>query len=314
MKDRNHEHPTMYTTAVLAQPELFTLDDAPLPGSGGSESFRAQLLKWVGNKQKLADAIIRHFPQQFGTYFEPFLGSGGVLGVLAPKRALASDTFAPLVQIWQTLHNDPEELKHQYSERHALISELGKKGAYDRVLASFNVQPNGADLLFLCRACYGGVVRFRKNDGHMSTPVGAHDPVSPENFEKRVDIWHERTQGTSFLRLDFADAMDQARPGDLVYCDPPYADSQTILYGAQAFSLKRLFDSIISCKARGVYVALSIDGTKYSGRKTCDVSIPDGLFEREEFVSAGRSMLKRFQMDGQSLEDHEVHDRLLLTF
>lgn len=296
------------------QPELFTLEDAPYPASGGTKPFRTQLLKWVGNKQKQADAIIGYFPKQFGTYFEPFLGSGGVLGVLAPKKALASDTFAPLVHIWQTLHNDKNKLKQHYAERHALISQLGKKAAYEHVLASYNKEPNGADLLFLCRACYGGVVRFRKNDGYMSTPVGVHEPVSPESFGKRVDIWHARTQGARFIHLDFADAMDRAQWGDLVYCDPPYVDSQTILYGAQAFSLQRLFDSISACKARGVYVALSIDGTKYSGRKLCDVSIPEGLFEREEFVNVGRSMLKRFQMDGLSLENHEVHDRLLLTF
>ena len=227
---------------------------------------------------------------------------------------MASDTFSPLVQIWQTLQDDKDELKQQYAERHARISQLGKKGAYEQVLASYNARPNGADLLFLCRACYGGVVRFRKNDGFMSTPVGAHEPVPPESFGKRVDIWHARTQGARFLHLDFADAMDRAQRGDLVYCDPPYTDSQAILYGAQAFSLQRLFDSIAACKARGVYVALSIDGTKYSGRKLCDISIPDGLFERQEFVNVGRSMLKRFQMGGLSLEDHEVHDRLLLTF
>lgn len=148
----------------------------------------------------------------------------------------------------------------------------------------------------------------------MSTPVGVHDPVSPESFGKRVDVWHARTQGAHFLNIDFAEAMDQTKPVDLVYCDPPYTDSQAILYGAQAFSLQRLFDAVADCKKRGVYVALSIDGTKYSGRKLCDVAIPDGLFERGEFVNVGRSMLKRFQMDGQSLEDHEVHDRLLLTF
>ena len=182
------------------------------------------------------------------------------------------------------------------------------------MLASYNREPNGADLLFLCRACYGGVVRFRKHDGYMSTPVGVHDPISPESFGKRVDIWHARTQGARFLCLDFAEAMDQAKHGDLVYCDPPYVDSQAILYGAQAFSLQRLFDSIAACKARGVYVALSIDGTKFSGRKLCDIAIPDGLFEREVFVNVGRSMLKRFQMDGHSLENHEVRDRLLLTF
>lgn len=304
----------MLDTAIRQHPELFTLEEAPLPTSGGNKPFRTQLLKWVGNKQKQADDIIEYFPDDFGTYFEPFLGSGGVLGVLAPKHAVASDTFAPLVEIWQTLHNDKDELKRQYAKRYALISQLGKKTAYERVLASYNAKPNGADLLFLCRACYGGVVRFRKNDGFMSTPVGVHDPISPESFEKRVEIWHARTQGVRFSHLDFAEAMGQAQRNDLVYCDPPYADSQSILYGAQAFSLQRLFQSIAACKARGVYVALSIDGTKYSGRKVCDIPIPDGLFEREVFVRVGRSMLKRFQMDGLSLEDHEVHDRLLLTF
>ena len=148
----------------------------------------------------------------------------------------------------------------------------------------------------------------------MSTPVGAHDPVPPESFAKRVEVWRARTQGTEFWHLDFADAMALAKAGDLVYCDPPYVDSQAILYGAQAFSLERLFESIAACKERGAKVVLSIDGTKFSGRKLCDVPVPSGLFEREEFVIVGRSMLKRFQMDGQSLEDHEVSDRLLLTY
>lgn len=304
----------MLVSTAQRQPELFRPEEIPIPSSGGVKPFRTQLLKWVGNKQKQADSIIEFFPAQFGTYFEPFLGSGGVLGVLAPEHAMASDTFSPLVQIWQTLQNDKEKLKQQYAERYELINKLGKEGAYKRVLASYNKNPSGADLLFLCRVCYGGVVRFRKNDGFMSTPVGAHDPISPESFGKRVDIWHARTKGTRFMHLDFAEAMDMAKPGDLIYCDPPYADSQAILYGAQAFSLSRLFDSIASCKERGVYVALSIDGTKFSGRKLCDLPIPDGLFEREEFVRVGRSMLKRFQMDGKSLEDHEVHDRLLLTY
>lgn len=276
--------------------------------------FKTQLLKWVGNKQKQAEEIIKYFPNRFGTYFEPFLGSGGVLGVLAPKKAVGSDVFSPLVQIWQTLHHDKELLKQQYADRYHLISQLGKKVTYQQILASYNANPNGADLVFLCRACYGGVVRFRKSDGYMSTPVGAHDPISPSSFSQRVDIWHARTQGTTFLKVDFAEAMKMAQPGDLIYCDPPYLDSQTILYGAQSFSLPRLFETIQECKSRGVYIALSIDGTKFSGKKLCDIPIPHSLFEREEFISVGRSMLKRFQMDGKTLEDHEVRDRLLLTY
>jgi DNA adenine methylase len=304
----------MLNTLVQSQTDLFAEEEMPLPSGRGHGPFRKQLLKWIGNKQSQADSIIQSFPASYNTYFEPFLGSGGVLGVLAPKSAFASDSFAPLIEIWQTLQKDKTTLKAQYAERFALIGHHGKKGAYERILASYNATPNGADLLFLCRACYGGVVRFRKADGYMSTPVGIHDPISPESFASRVDIWHARTQGVVFQHLDFADAMDKACKGDLIYCDPPYSDSQTILYGAQAFSLQRLFDAIDACKARGVFVALSIDGTKFSGKKLCNLPIPEGLFEREEFVLVGRSMLKRFQMDGLSLEAHEVQDRLLLTY
>jgi DNA adenine methylase len=186
--------------------------------------------------------------------------------------------------------------------------------AFEAIKASYNARPNAADLLFLCRACYGGVVRFRKHDGYMSTPCGIHDPISPESFASRVDDWRRRVEHTDFRVMGFAEAMSLASDGDLVYCDPPYSDSQTILYRAQSFSLPKLFSVIADCKKRGVYVVLSIDGTKRSGSHLCRLPIPVGLFERELMVSCGRSMLKRFQMNGKTLEDHMVADRLLLTY
>ena len=108
--------------------------------------------------------------------------------------------------------------------------------------------------------------------------------------------------------------MARAVEGDLIYCDPPYFDSQAILYGAQEFTLERLYAAIASAKARGVYVALSIDGKKKSGKKTVSIEPPDGLFETEGLVNCGRSMLRRFQMGGQTLESEVVADRLLLTW
>ena len=142
---------------------------------------------------------------------------------------------------------------------------------------------------------------------------GAHRPIAPESFEKRVDQWHRRLVGTEFRSLDFAEAMALARPGDVVYCDPPYSRSQAILYGAQSFQLDALLKAIQECKARGVFVALSIDGTKRSGNLSCDVPVPDDLFKREILINCGRSMLRRFQMPGQTLEGEVVADRLLLT-
>jgi len=278
------------------------------------EPFNTSLLKWIGSKQRMAHEVIAYFPIEFGTYFEPFLGSGGILGTLVPKVAFASDTFAPLIEIWQTLKKSPDTLKEWYRERWQKMMAGDKVEEYEKVKASYNSNPNGADLLFLTRSCYGGVVRFRKADGYMSTPCGIHKPISPESFARRVDEWHKRISGTTFLHLDYEEAMSLAKPGDLIYCDPPYTHSQAILYGAQSFELEHLLSVIEKCKERSVYVALSIDGTKRSGNLICDLPLPDGLFEREMLIDIGHSMLKRFQMNGKTLEGEKVADRLLLTY
>lgn len=297
------------------QPSLFSdLNDLRDRDSGEITPFKTQLIKWVGNKQRYADQIITHFPRTYGTYYEPFLGSGGVLANLAPARAVGSDIFAPLMEIWQCLADDPERLKTWYAERWDWFQAGDKSERYEKIKADYNAAPNGADLLFLCRACYGGVVRFRKKDGLMSTPLGSHPVVKPEKFARRVDMWVPRVAGTRFERLDYLDALAHAGAGDLVYCDPPYAHSQSILYGAQAFRLEDLMEAIADAKSRGVHVALNIDGTKKSGNTYCEIPYPADLFEHEHFVNIGRSMLKRFQMDGQSLETEVVRDRLLLTY
>jgi DNA adenine methylase len=276
--------------------------------------FQAGLLKWIGNKQRTAHQIVSYFRADFGTYYEPFFGSGAVLGALEPRQALGSDSFPPLIEIWQTLHDSPETLKRWYAERWGRMASGNKVEEYAKIKQSYNSHPNAADLLFLCRSCYGGVIRFRKADGYMSTPCGIHDPISPESFARRVDEWHRRTRGAEFCRMEYEEAMERARPGDLMYCDPPYSHSQAILYGAQSFSLPHLFRVVERCKRRGVFVAVSIDGTKRSGGHRCDLPIPSGLFKRELFIDCGRSMLKRFQMNGQTLEHEVVADRLLLTY
>lgn len=275
--------------------------------------FKTQLLKWIGNKQRFAHEIIDYFPTGFGTYFEPFLGSGAVLATLAPERAVAADAYEPLIGIFMMLHNRPDTLREWYRERWERMQVIGKKSAYEEVRTSYNSCPNAADLLFLSRTCYGGVIRFRR-DGYMSTPCGVHSPISPESFSRRVTIWSERTSGTRFRHLDFRTTMALTAPGDLVYCDPPYADTQRILYGAQAFNLADLIGAIEDCKRRDVYVALSLDGSKGSGRNVIEFDFPSGLFAREVPVNCGRSMLKRFQMAGQSLEREVITDRLLLTY
>lgn len=275
---------------------------------------KTQLLKWIGNKQRFAGEITKCFPSKFNTFYEPFLGSGAIIATVSPQKGVGSDIFKPLIEIWQQLKNDPEKLVKWYEERRDRIKNENPVEVYESIKASFNNQNNGADFLYLTRACYGGIVRFRKSDGYMSTPCGVHTPIPVETFKKRVKEWATRMRNVEFYQIDYKEIFDMATEGDLIYCDPPYSHSQSILYGAQDFNLMELFDSIASAKSRGVRIALSIDGNKKSGNYLCDLPIPDGLFEKEMYVTIGRSMLRRFQMEGKTLEKEVVADRLLLTY
>jgi len=275
---------------------------------------KTQLLKWVGNKQRFAGEIAKYFPVDINRFYEPFFGSGAITATVSPHRGFGSDVFAPLIEIWKTLVNNPDELIKWYNDRRQRIDREDKIKVYEEIKTSYNSNPNGSDFLFLTRSCYGGIVRFRKADGHMSTPCGVHDPISIRSFSKRVNEWYWRMKNVKFACIDYQEAFDMTTYGDFIYCDPPYSHSQSILYGAHDFSLLRLLEKIDEAKAKGVKVALSIDGSKKSGNYICDLPIPRGLFEREININLGRSMLRRFQMEGQTLEQEIVSDRLLLTY
>lgn len=274
-----------------------------------------QLLKWIGNKQRFAPQIIASFPAKVNSYFEPFLGSGAVLGGYAPNSGYASDVLEPLIEIWQLVKDDPVAIVESYDHYRSRIDNgETKQDVYRSALDRFNSDRRAREFVFLSRACYGGVIRFRSKDGHMSTPVGAHTPISTETFASRVEKWNQRIQNTEFAVADYSAAFERAQEGDLIYCDPPYVDSQKILYGAQRFIFSELIELISFAKSRGVNVALSIDGTKKNGTHEILLGLPEGLFETEVSVSVGKSMLKRFQAGGANVQNEGVSDRLLLTY
>src|SRR4051812_44371316 len=63
----------------MIQQTLFDVGTAPHP----VKPFTKQLLKWIGNKQRFAHEIVSYLPDEFGTYYEPFIGSGAVLATLS---------------------------------------------------------------------------------------------------------------------------------------------------------------------------------------------------------------------------------------
>ena len=281
------------------------------------------LLKWIGNKQRFAKQIVSYMPGVFNNYYEPFLGSGAVFAELISQsyekiiptfnHAYGSDILSFLIDIFDLVKNNPNKLIDYYSKE---ISQyyLSPETQYEIIRNRFNHNPNPYDFCLLSRTCYSGIIRFRKNDGYMSTPRGPHNPISPSAFQSRVIEWSELMQKATVRNEDFEIAMSRAQKNDVVYCDPPYTHSQSIIYGAQNFDINKLWKKIAECKEMGVYVLLSINGTRESETKNISASIPNGLFEREIIINCGTSMIDRLQNSGKHMENEIVHDKLLLTW
>ena len=281
------------------------------------------LLKWIGNKQRFAETIISYMPQQFNDYYEPFLGSGAVLAELLYsdstkffphiRHAYGSDILPFLIDVFNLVKENPDTLTSYYDKH---ISEYydNPKRKYNEIIDRFNQDHNAYDFCLLSRTCYSGVIRFRKRDGYMSTPIGPHKPISPQKFSDRVCKWHKLLAKASFNCESYTVAMDRAQAGDLIYCDPPYTHSQSIIYGAQDFSVDKLFAKIAECKQRGVYVILSINGMRDNKTKDISITPPDGLFERKLLVNCGTSMIDRLQNSGKKMKNKKVDDQLLLSW
>lgn len=281
------------------------------------------LLKWIGNKQRFANIIVNYMPDSFCNYYEPFLGSGAVLAELLMQdatsmyphfeHAYGSDVLPFLIDIFNIVKENPTDLIEYYTDEITAYYEEPER-QYAVIKERFNQNHNALDFCLLSRTCYSGIIRFRKADGYMSTPRGPHKPIRPESFKQRVQLWHNLIKKADFINENFEDAMSKPQRGDLIYCDPPYTHSQSIIYGAQTFDIQRLWKKIEECKNRGAYVMLSINGTRESKKKDISVSIPSGLFEREVIVNCGASMIDRLQSTGKDMTDETVHDKLLLTW
>ncbi|GBF06875.1 DNA adenine methylase Dam [Deinococcus aerius] len=219
--------------------------------------FRRQIFKWVGSKQFYAHEIAGRFGTYTGKYIEPFVGSGSIVSTLAPSFALASDTNLPLISIFRSLLRNKATIVKHYKENYLLYCL--DRDHYYLVRDRYNKSGDPLDLLFLSRACYGGIVRFRKSDGHMTTPPGKHSLMSFDDLDEICDEWRARLVGTHFDLADYRESFHEAKRGNLIYCDPPYIASQGILYGSHEFKFEDLLVEIEKAKWRDVRVFLSID-------------------------------------------------------
>ena len=123
----------------------------------------------MDRQQRLQAArIVAHFPAEIATYHEPFLGGGSVLGRLLDSdirvgRYECSDSYAPLIALWNIVKDDPGRLIDGYARLRRDATD-GGESHYHEVRRSFNGSA-ALEFFFLLRTCRGRHVRiYAKGD------------------------------------------------------------------------------------------------------------------------------------------------------
>src|SRR5574344_1674497 len=68
------------------------------------------ILKWAGGKSQLLPDILPRVPTAYNRYVEPFIGGAAVFFALQPDNAIISDSNPELVNLYQQVANNVEEV------------------------------------------------------------------------------------------------------------------------------------------------------------------------------------------------------------
>jgi DNA adenine methylase len=254
-----------------------TKDSVPLSSCGqygGSTRTLGKarpFLKWAGGKGQLLSQYEPFFPNEWGTYHEPFLGGGAVFFHLAqrgsprdpnPRRFTLSDINPELVNVYCCVRDQVEDLIALLSHHQAHHSQdyyYAIRAAHSARGTEFS-DPlwRAARLLYLNKTCFNGL--YRENSrGEFNVPLGHYrNPriCDAENLRAAAQV----LQGVEITVQPFWQIVERAKPGDFVYLDPPYhpisASSSFTAYSRFAFGEPE------QIQLREVFVALANQGVQ----------------------------------------------------
>lgn len=213
-------------------------------------------LKWPGGKRWLISKYNQIFPQNYNTYFEPFLGGGSAFFYLMPEHAIISDINSDLINTYQIMARSPvrlREILEMHQEYHSI-------DYYYRLRDNVpdNAVEQAARFIYLNRTCFNGMYRVNKS-GQFNVPIG-----TKTHFTYDVDAFIEYSRILKHAHIrkqDFVNTIRCAAEGDLVFADPPYTiahnQNSFIKYNEKLFSWKdqtRLLKSLVRARDRGAII------------------------------------------------------------
>ncbi|NLM24495.1 MAG: DNA adenine methylase [Firmicutes bacterium] len=233
----------------------------------------APILKWVGGKRQLLQDISNHLPDQFSTYYEPFLGGGAVLFHLQPQKAVVNDVNEELINVYIVIRDHVHELIEDLKKHKNQADYFYKIRELDRDKQKYQQLSNiekASRMIYLNKTCYNGLFRVNQQ-GEFNAPFGRYMNPNIVNEETLIAVsnYFNKTNIT-FKCGDFEDAVKYIRKGSFVYFDPPYdpvSDSANFTgYNKGGFDrqeqirLKKLCDKL---NGRGIKFLLSNSATEF---------------------------------------------------
>ena len=237
----------------------------------------APFVKWAGGKRQLLPQIKERMPKKYNYYYEPFVGGGAVTFELLPANALINDINKALINAYRQICNVPEAFLEAVNKLDSEMLEkrtegLGKEYYYflrehynDKLMkAEYDVEL-AALFVFINKHCFNGLYRVN-GKGLFNVPYNNSCRVSVD--EKAIMGISEYLQGVTIMDGDFEIACKDAKEGDFVFIDSPYAPLNPTSfesYTKEGFDIEshqrlaKLFDELT---AKGCYCMLTNHNTE----------------------------------------------------
>lgn len=182
-------------------------------------------LKWAGGKYRLIERIQAKLPPG-ERLLEPFSGSCALSINSTYHHYWLNDINNDLICVYQTIQKEgPSFIEFCGSY---FTGKANTPEKYYALRKQFNAEKDlrtkSALFIYLNRHGYNGLCRYNAS-GEFNVPFGKYKkPYFPE---KELLYFYEKFKQATFSSLDFEEMMMRAKPGDVIYCDPPYIPLNT---------------------------------------------------------------------------------------
>lgn len=250
-------------------------------------------IPYQGSKRQLARYIVSLFPAETKRLVEPFAGSAAVSlaagHMRRVKRWAINDLHHPLMDLWGEIISNPDEISDKYGK--IWKAQLGDERAhYDRVRDRFNKHHRPEDFLYLLARCVKAAIRYNSRGEFNNSPDNRRLGAVPETMRRHIVGASALFKGKcSLSSSDYREVLESARPGDLVYMDPPYqgvVDTHNHRY-RHGIAFEDFVGALEVLRSKGIPFIVSYDGR--TGTKRYGRTLPASLGLTHVEIPAGRS-------------------------